>query len=77
LPLPFVKVISGYRMFAKPILPNSLTSCDFVFSAQTQNHNETTRTLYIEAIFVFLVQKRNTEYNSKGITFIFYTSLGF
>jgi hypothetical protein len=77
LPVPFVNVISGYRMFAKPILLNSLTSCDFVFSEQTQNLNETTKTLYIEAIFVFFVHKRNTEYNSKGITFIFYTSPSF
>lgn len=48
-------------MFAKPILLNSLTSCDFVFSEQTQNLKETTKTLYIEAIFVFFVQKRNIE----------------
>lgn len=64
-------------MFAKPILLNSLTSCDFVFSEQTQNINETTKTHYIKSIFVFLVHKRNNEYNSKGITFILYTSLGF
>jgi len=61
LPLPFVNVISEYRMFAKPILLNSLTSCDFVFSEQTQNLNETAKTLYIEAIFVFLVHKINIE----------------
>ena len=61
MPLPFVNIISGYRIFAKPILLNSLTSCDFVFSGQTQNIEETAKTLYIEAIFVFLVHKRNTE----------------
>lgn len=43
-------------MFAKPILLKSLTSCVFVFSEQTQNFNKTTKSLYIEAIFVFLVQ---------------------
>jgi len=48
-------------MFAKPILLNSLTSCDFVFPEQTQNLKETAKTLYIEAIFVFFVHKRNIE----------------